>query len=213
MRDDPNMARRLEQGRKEVEESKSKLLENANQYSEIYKQEILEGTRKRQLLLTEGAKRGLTEAEVLKDFGKFIPSNKTPIMNFLYFFMRDGDHPDWLGIQKKLFNQYGHTDSNPSSSEVKKVVEHVSQSVTEDELDQIFGLMVHEDEKYTNVQEPAEMDTFIYGKMTHPTYQKIKKLKTLSTSENENEAFLAYRLCMKLCKHYGLEFDKVGTYN
>ena len=39
--------------------------------------------------------------------------------------------------------------------------------------------------------------------------EKIKKLKALSQSPNEKEAFLAYRKCLELCKKYDLEFDKI----
>ena len=52
-------------------------------------------------------------------------------------------------------------------------------------------------------------DEYIYGNMTHETFTKIKKLKTLSTSSNEHEAFNAYRACIKMCEKYGLEFDKI----
>ncbi len=204
MRDDPDMARRLEQGRKEVEQTKNKLSENASQYAQIYAEEIAEGTEKRKLLLTNGARQGKDEAAVLQEYGKFIPSDKTPIMNFLFFLMRDGNHADWLGIHKKMNVKFGHAE--------KETVKQVAQAVTEDELDQIFGLLVHDDEKYANVQEPKNLDSFIYGEMSHPMYQKIKKLKTLSKSENSNEAFIAYSLCLKLCKRYGLDFDKVNCY-
>jgi len=207
MRDDPNMAKRLEQGRKEVEQTKDTLKENAAIFSEMYKEEIAEGTRKRQLLLSNGAREGKNESQVLQEFGKFLPSKETPIMNFLFFFMRDGAHPDWLGIQKKMFTDFGH--DKETGTPTAKVVEHVAQAVTEDELEQIFGLLVHEEEKYSNVQEPAELDKYIYGNMSHGMFVKIKKLKALSRSGNENEAFLAYRLALKLCKKYSLEFDKI----
>jgi hypothetical protein len=201
---DPDMAKRLEQGRKEVVQTKAKLSENATQYAQIYKAEVAEGTRQRQLLLTAGARDGKDESAVLREYGKFIPSDKTPIMNFLYFLMRDGDHPDWMGTYKQMNVVLGHSHT--------ETAKQVAQAVTEDELDQIFGVLIHEEERYANVQEPQDMDRFIYGEMSHPMYQKIKKLKTLSQSENQNEAFIAYRLCLKLCKKYSLEFDKVGTY-
>lgn len=201
MRENPDLAKRLEEGTKQVRETKSTLMRNASEFSEIYHQEIEEGTKKRQLLLTDGRRQGKDEATVLREYGKFIPSKTTPIMNFIYFLMRDGSHPDWLGIHKNLNETLGHA----KNEEVQKV----SEAVTEEELDQIFGMLVHEEEKYANVQEPQEMDKFIYGNMTHDMFVKIKKLKALSKSENENEAFLAYRLAIKLCKKYGLEFDKV----
>lgn len=205
MRDDPDMARRLEQGRREVEQTKNKLNENAAKYSQMYAEEIAEGTRQRQLLLTNGKAEGKSEEQVLREYGKFIPSKETPIMNFLYFFMRDdGRQPNWLGIQKEMNEKLGHTE--------KKIVQQTAQAVTEDELDQIFGLLVHEEEKYTNVQEPQNVDRYIYDNMTHEMFVKIKKLKALSKSPNENEAFIAYRLCLKLCERYGLDFDKVNCY-
>lgn len=201
MRDDPNMAKRLEEGTKEVRQTKKHLMANAAEFTEIYAKEIEEGTKKRQLLLEYGKQNGKGEATVLMEYGKFIPSKETPIMNFLYFLMRDGNHPDWLGIHQKLNETYGHQE--------KESVKQVAQAMTEDELDQIFGLLVHEDEKYVNVQEPDEVDRFIYGNMSHDMFVKIKKLKALSKSPNENEAFLAYRLAIKLCKKYGLEFDRI----
>lgn len=201
MRDDPGMAKRLEEGIKQVRETKGTLMKNASEFSEVYHQEIEEGTKKRQLLLTEGKRQGKDEATVLREYGKFIPSKSTPIMNFLFFLMRDGDHPDWLGVHQKLNESLGHSKN--------ETVQKVSEAVTEEELDQIFGMLVHEDEKYANVHEPDEMDKFIYGNCTHAMFVRIKKLKALSKSDNENEAFLAYRLALKLCKKYGLEFDKI----
>jgi hypothetical protein len=197
MREDPDLARRIEQGTKEVRQTKATLHRNAAEIGEIYHKEIEEGTRQRQLLLTEGKAQGKDEATVLKEYGVFIPSKATPIMNFLYFFMRDGNRPDWLHIQQDLNNTYGHVN------------ESVQKAVSEEDLDQILGQLVHDDEQYANVQEPAEMDRFIYGNCTHAMFTKIKKLKALSKSSNENEAFLAYRLSIKLCKKYGLEFDKI----
>ena len=68
-----------------------------------YKQEIEEGTRKRQLLLTEGRNRGMSEDEVLSTFGQFLPSVQTPIMNFLFFLMREEDEQSKL---KKMTEQF-----------------------------------------------------------------------------------------------------------
>lgn len=201
MRDDPNIAKRLEQRMQEVRENKKNLMKNAAEYSEIYHEEIEEGTKKKQLLLTDGKKRGLNESDVLKEYGKFIPTKETPILNFLHFLMRDGDHPDWMGIHKKLVVEYGHTNN--------EIVRQGAQAVTEDDLDQIFGIMVHEEEQYANVQEPQEMDRFIYGSFTHELFIKIKKLKALTQSKNKNEAIIAYRLALRLCEKYGLEFDKI----
>ena len=200
MRESPDIAKRLEQGTKEVRQSKANLMAAASDLNERYNEEIEEGTRKRQLLLENGKAQGMSEEDILGGYGKFLPSRQTPIMNFLFFLMRDGNRPDWLGIQKNLNESYGHIDPV------------VADAVSEEELDRVYGQMIHDDEKYDHVKEPKEMDTFIYGDMSHPMFVKIKKLKALSKSPNENEAFLAYRLCMKLCKKYGLDFDKVPCY-
>ena len=61
-------------------------------------------------------------------------------------------------------------------------------------------------------EDPVEMETFIYGEMTNSTFQKIKKLKALSQSPNEKEAFLAYRKCLELCKKYKKELSYVRSY-
>jgi len=201
MRDNPDLAKRLEEGTKQVRETKSILMRNAAEISEVYRAEIEEGTKKRQLLLSMGEKEGKDEATVLKEYGKFIPSKSTPIMNFIFFLLRDGEHTNWLEVHQKLNEELGHSKN--------ETVQQVSSAVTEEELDQIFGMLVYEEEMYANVQEPQDMDKFIYGNMTHAMFTKIKKLKALSKSANENEAFIAYHLAIKLCKKYGLEFDKI----
>ena len=75
-----------------------------------------------------------------------------------------------------------------------------------EEYNREFGHLVHEEMEQQNV---PEMETFIYGNMTHEEFKKIKKLKALSRSKNEHEAFLAYTNCLRLCEKYGLEFDKI----
>ena len=197
IRSDPDIAQRLEQGTKEVRQSKKQLMTAAASCNERYQEEIEEGTRKRQLLLECGRREGKSESEVLASYGQFLPTRQTPILNFLFFLMRDGERPDWLGIHKQMNEDYNHVDPI------------VANAMSEDELDQIYGVLVHEDEKYSNVKEPEDMDKFIYGSCTHAMFVRIKKLKALSTSANLNEAFLAFRLCHKLCKKYGLDFDKI----
>lgn len=197
MQEDPDMAERLAKGTKEVRESKESLVSAAGEYNTKYKDEIEEGTRQRQLLLEQGKAQGKKESEIFVEYGKFIPTRHTPIMNFLFFLMRDGDKPDWVGIQRDLNEDCGHVNEN------------LVEAISEEELDKIYGQLIHDDEEYANVQEPDDMTKYIYGNMTHDMFIKIKKLKALSKSPNENEAFLAYRLCLKLCKKYSLEFDKV----
>lgn len=197
MQSDPGLAERIRQGTEEVRKSKENLVTAANNYNEEYQREIDEGTKKRQLLLAEGEQRGLTEEEVLREYGQFIPTKYTPILNFLFFLMRDSPKTNWVRLQKDLHEQYGH--------ELPKEIEEAEPDL----VDRIFEQLIHDEEEYVNVREPDEMDTFIYGEMSHEMFTKIKKLKALSRSENKHEAGLAYELCIKLCNKYGLDFNKV----
>lgn len=197
MQSDPGLAERIRQGTEEVRKSKENLVAAASNFNEQYEGEIAEGTRKRQLLLEMGQKSGKTEEEVLREYGQFIPTRYTPILNFLYFLMRDGHKTNWVRLQRDLHEQYGH--------EMPKEYD----DAPDDLVDRIFAQLMHDEEAYTNVKEPDEMDTFIYGNCTHDMFSKIKKLKALSKSSNENEADLAYRLCLKLCEEYGLEYKKI----
>ena len=72
-----------------VKKDKQNLISAAKQYTQKYETEILEGTKKRQKLLSEGKDKGLTEDEVLSSYGQFLPSVQTPILNFLFFAFRD----------------------------------------------------------------------------------------------------------------------------
>lgn len=160
---------RFEKKIKEVKKNKQNLLSAAEEYNNQHKEEIREGTRQKALLLAEGESRGLSEEEIFKDKG-FIPSVYTPILNFLYFMLKD---------------------CNDIENELKLLRENAE--------------LEHE-----NIEIDApEMEEFIYGNMTHDTFKKIKKLKALSRSKNEKEAFLAYRKCLELCDKYSLEFDKI----
>ncbi len=86
----------------------------------------------------------------------------------------------------------------------------VEREILRNDQDEEHGQKVHKEMIYENVQEPDSMETFIYGNCTHKTYQTIKKLKKLSCSMvNENESAAAYIACIKLCKKYNLEFDKI----
>jgi hypothetical protein len=70
------------------------------------------------------------------------------------------------------------------------------------------------EEEHDQVQfkKSPEMVEFLYGNITLETFNKIKKLKALSKSPNEQEAFQAYRKAIELCKEHNLEFDKIPCY-
>ena len=54
-----------------------------------------------------------------------------------------------------------------------------------------------------------DMEEYIYGNLTYEKFQTLKKLKRLSKSPNEHEAFSAYRKCIEMCKQHKIDFDKI----
>jgi hypothetical protein len=171
--------------RKQIEEVKKDKV-RLNNITEIYntrhQKEIDEGTIKRRILIEDGKRRGLKEEEVLQEYGKFLPSRITPILNFLYFFMMDED-VDKQSEREEMNNQYGLLNEEYTT----------------------------EDKGHGNSNPPDMMNEFIYDNMSYDMFKKIKKLKALSQSANENEAFQAYRKCMALCKEYDLDFNKIPS--
>ncbi len=174
--DDPSLlfdGERLKKITKEVVKDKNSILKSAEDYNNKYKKEIEEGTLKRQLMIEDGARRGLKEEDVCA--GSFVPTKYTPILNWLHFMMReDNVNIGWEESRQKYNKQYGH--------------------------------LVDEYEEKSDV---PDVDNLIYGNCTHDMFKKVKKLKALSRSANENEAFVAYRMCLELCEKYGLDIDKV----
>jgi hypothetical protein len=166
----------------------------ARDYNNRYEDEIKEGTEKRQLLLTEGLRKGVSKDKI--DFGpNFIPSNETPILNFLFFHKRDEDYSELDALReikdvgKKeefLREQYNKT---------------ISEGAVEDKLD-----------KFENPLQP-NLGKYIYGDVDVDMFEKIKKLKSLSNSPNESEAFSAYRMAKKLCEKHKLDFDRIPCDN
>lgn len=178
IKQNPLIVERVQKLSKEVRKDKSKILSMADEYNNKYKDEISEGTRKRHKLLTEGTMQGKTVAEVEKTMG-FIPSVYTPILNWLYFFMKD-----W---------------HNADTSEILR-----------EEQDELYKLLLHEQQDVENMNKVPEMFVHLSGKITHDQYNKLKKLKRLATkNSDEHEAFQAYRACLKLCERYDIEFDKI----
>lgn len=182
---------RLVNKKKSVVEDVKNLSNWARQYNSNYSEEIKEGTEKRRLLLTEGLKKGLRRDEI--NFGpKFIPSDETPLLNFLYFHRRD--------------ENYGEIEVLKDIKDVGKkeefLREHYNKSISEGSVD---GKL----DKFESPNSQPNMGTLLYGDVTIEMFDKIKKLKSLSKSPNQEEAFSAYRKCLELCNKHGLEFDKI----
>jgi hypothetical protein len=170
------------------------LRSRANDYNTNYSQEIKEGTEKRQLLLTEGLSRGLTPDSI--DFGpNFIPSEKTPVLNFLFFTLRDEFGGDITALREE----------KDLGKDSKELLEHYNKQISD-------GPVENKLDKFENPLQP-NLGKYIYGDVDVDMFEKIKKLKSLSNSPNESEAFSAYRMAKKLCEKHKLDFDRIPCDN
>ena len=177
-----------QQKKSEVFRSIANLKKSAVSYNSTYGNEIEEGTEKKKLLIENGLKSGKTLNEI--DFGSvYIPAKDTPILNYLYFSCRD--NPE---VSKTLM------DVLREDKDIGKDVD-----VLRDQLNRETGHLYEND---SDTSQPG-MGQFLYGDVTLEMFDKIKKLKSLSKSPNEKEAFFAYRKCLELCNKYKLEFDKI----
>ena len=230
MRDDPDFGKRISKKVQEIKEDKANLLCAADDYGKRYQQEILEGTEKRALLLTEGAAKGLSEEDIMAQYGRFVPTVYTPILNLLYFLLRESEggdrnlyeRRDRINEQLIKSHQVDHSNDETTMEDVDALLDELRQkdydetrsSPKRQEINQQF-----QKEKLSRTQEEAvklkdtpDMVNYLYGNITLDTFNLIKKLKALSKSPNEKEAFLAYRKANDLCKKYNLDFDRVPCY-
>ena len=179
---DPDFGRRISKKVEEIKHDKKNLLHAADDYGQKYRDDILEGTEKRNRMLTEGAQRGLSEEEVISQYGRFVPTVYTPILNLLYFLLRESADEDEDKYRQR------------------------------DKLNEQFGHLREEDIENTVLKNTPDLEEFLYGNVTFDMFDKIKKLKALAQSSNKNEAFMAYSKAIELCKEYGLNYDKIPCY-
>ena len=187
LRDDPDFTERIAKKTIEVKKDKAGLLKMATEYTDKYHDQVEAGTLKQMKMLGEGKSAGMSEDEVMKEVykGGFIPTKHTPILNLLFFLMSEGSQFD-----------------REASRELNEL---------RTQYDKQYGHLEDTSELSENIVPPEEMIKYIYGNMSQETLQKIKKLKALSKSDNENEAFSSYRKCLELCKQHGLDFDKIPS--
>lgn len=227
MREDPDFGKRISKKVQEIKQDKEHLVNIADEYGQKYQQEIIEGTKKRQLLLENGASRGLSEAEVAAEYGKFIPTVYTPILNFLYFMLReteDGDrakyrHRDAINEVLLKAKQLNHDDveRDLTADELTSLIDDKLKELRDEMLvderrQQVNEQFAREERDPAKLKETPDMVEFLYGNITLDMFNKIKKLKSLSKSPNEHEAFQAYRKANELCKEYNLDFDRIPCY-
>lgn len=185
LRNDPDFAQQLAKKKEAVKKDKAGLLKMAGEYTEKYHKQIEEGTLRSVKMIGEGRERGKSEDEVMKEVyrGGFVPTKYTPILNLLFFLMSEGSE----------FDRQAREELNQLRQEYDRQYGHLEDNTPLSE----------------NIVPPEEMIKYIYGNMSQETFQKIKKLKALSQSDNENEAFSSYRKCLELCRRHGLDFDKI----
>lgn len=230
MREDPEFGKRISKKVQEIKQDKQHLLSAADEYGAKYQEEILEGTRKRALLLKEGEARGLSENEVMQEYGKFVPTVYTPILNLLYFMLKESEphdrkkyhQRDIINEQLLRLKQLSHDEGENDLSDVevaailddkiRQVHQETVADVKRKEINRQFETEETLPEDDVTLKEPQEMVEYLYGNITLDMFNKIKKLKALSKSPNEEEAFLAYRKALELCKEYNLDFDRIPCY-
>ena len=193
---------RIQKKLEEIKRDKGKLSKITDEYNHKYEQEVAEGTEKRKLLIEDGARKGLKEEEALAGYGKFLPSVQTPLLNFLFFFMRDNSDKESDLLREEYNKQYGHLREEYSSENRKYFNPNDNAKVfSNDEEEDVKALPVTEQPEFTK--------ELLYGNMSHDEYAKVRKLKALSMSDNEHEAAEAFIACNRLCKKYGLQYDKI----
>lgn len=202
LRNDPDFAGALAKKTEAIKKDKKGLLSAAELYANKYQTEIEEGTKQRQKLITDGKDKGLNEDESLSRYGRFLPSVYTPILNWLFFtFREESEAPHTAKMQLEELTHY-YVEKYGYEDFIKRLEagSEYQHEVYSENLDEILS---------GDTNDPPSSDSFIYGNITNGDFQKLKKLKSLSKSDNPKEAFAAYRKCLELCKKFNLEFDKI----
>lgn len=228
----PDIGERILKKAEDIKVDKQKLSSVADEYGKKYRQEIIDGTKKRQLLLSEGAKRGLSSDDSLKEYGKFIPSVYTPIMNFLYFsFLESADEDREKYAQRDRIDEalikagqysYDNEDEKEISNDeildilnelsgdyIKKLAAETKPNRLREEINDGYK---NEPKEELNMKEPEDMETFLFGNLTLEQFNTLKKLKALTFSNNVDEATLAFKKGKELAIKYKIDWDKVPCY-
>jgi hypothetical protein len=185
---DPNFAQIFAKKAQDLRKDKAGLVEASRDYQKKYEREIDEGTEKRKLMLEDGQRRGLKEEQIFQDNQLFIPTKQTPILNFLYFILTESIRQD------------------PTVKELYLLKEEMEKKYPEIE----HGAGDAHNSTGNASKLLPEMVSYVYKGIDHEdTFATAKKLKTMAMSDNEKEAFVAFRKCKALCDKYNLDFDKI----
>jgi len=227
IRDDPNYGQRISKRIAEVKEDKQKILTIADQYGKEYHEEIIKGTALRAKLLTEGASKGMTEAEIMAQHGKFVPTVYTPILNYLFFMLRESSPQDSLKYRRRdaineilvKSKQLDHDANEPDISREEllelldeKLKEIHGGSMTDIAREEVNARFAAEDREKANLKTPEDMETYLFGHLTLDQFNTLKKLKSLTSSTNIDEASLAFKKGKELAAKYKVDWDKIPCY-
>jgi len=193
LKDDPDFAELFAKKANEIRHTKANLLEAAREYQDKYDEVIERGTLTRQLKLEEGRSHGLSDDDIFKDNKLFIPTKETPVLNYLFFLLRETRFED---VDIRVLRNYCDADKDIQ--------------LLKEEYSQKYGTATHETVRDTEI---PNFVSFIYGSIGDDTMALLKKLKTLSMSENEKEAFVAFRKGREMCSKFKLEWDKIPINN
>ena len=132
MQSDAEFGRRISKKVEEIKHDKQNLSNLAQEYATEYHEEIRQGTEKRAKLLSEGASRGLSEAECLGQYGRFLPSKWTPLLNLLYFLLRESSDDPRYGQSRyedrdKLDEKFGSLREEDIEKTILKKIPDISE--------------------------------------------------------------------------------------
>lgn len=227
MRDDPDFGQRLAKKTEAIKQDKQGILNAADQYSSRYQEEIIKGTELRAKLLTEGAAQGKTEEEIMASFGRFVPTVYTPIMNMLYFMLRESEpHDSRKYRQRDAINevliktkQLNHDSNEPEISKDEllamlddKLKEMHLESMADIARQEVNARFSAEEREKAKLKTPEDMEAFLFGHLTLDQFNTLKKLKSLTYSSNIQEATLAFQKGKELAIKYKVDWEKIPSY-
>ena len=193
------LQKQWDEAKRELNKSLQTLRGVVKDENSAYTSEIEEGTKKKQILLEQGSYERLDGDERSAE-DAFVPSEETPLLNFLYFAERDGNYEKNITFNRRL-EDVGEVD------------------VLRTQLDEEFGkafdsyeLSKTQSEDFVKSEfknEVRDFESFLYAKGDHDTFKKLKKLKNLAGSSDSHEALLAEERCRQLCAKYSIDYNRI----
>lgn len=227
MRDDPDFGTRLQKKAQAIKEDKQHMLSAADEYGQRYQQEIIEGTELRAKLLTEGSARGLSEQEIMSSYGRFVPTVYTPILNMLYFLLRESEPQDAKRYrQRDAINEalikakqlnHDSDEKDLTTEELTAILDDKFKTIhqetqADNQRANINSQFSSEEREAAKLKTPEDMETYLFGHLTLDQFNTLKKLKSLTYSPNVDEASLAFKKGKELSQKYKVDWDKIPSY-